>query len=92
MYRFSWGTLADFFDGLAASWRGWEGERQWESPEYDLTIRATSDALGHNLLEIVVRDGPAGSWRTEVGGFELAAGEETASIAGSMREWAERDE
>lgn len=88
MYTFSWGTLAAFFDGLAASWRGWDGERQWESPECDLAISAISDALGHNMLQIVVRDGPDGSWRTQVEGFVLAAGEETARAATSVREWA----
>ncbi len=89
MYRFSWDTLADFFDGLAASWRGWEGERQWESPEYDLTIRATSDALGHNVLEIVVRDGPEYTWKTRIGGFVISAGEDMAAVAREMRTWAD---
>jgi hypothetical protein len=43
-------ALAQFFDGLAESWRGWHGERTYESIEHDLRIVATHD--GHVRLKI----------------------------------------
>ena len=42
--------LARFFDDLAASWRGWTGERVYESIEHDLRIVATHD--GHVRLRV----------------------------------------
>lgn len=87
MYTFSWASLVDFFDGLAAAWRGWDGERLWESPEYDLAISGVSDTLGHNMLQITVRDGPVYTWKTRVDGFSISAGEDMAAIARDLRSW-----
>jgi Family of unknown function (DUF6228) len=38
-------SLATFFEELAESWRGWQGERIYESIEHDLRIVATHDGL-----------------------------------------------
>jgi Family of unknown function (DUF6228) len=32
--------LAEFFEGLATAWRGWDGPRRWESLEGDLNLEA----------------------------------------------------
>jgi uncharacterized protein DUF6228 len=38
--------LAEYFEQLAADWRGWAGERRWESLEGDVALVATHDGLG----------------------------------------------
>jgi hypothetical protein len=60
-YDDNYGALADFFDGLAASWRGRDGERAFGSLEGDLDLVATHD--GHVRLTVRLRvvDGP-GDW------------------------------
>lgn len=42
-------SLAAFFAGLAHDWRGWEGERVYESLEHDLRFVAEHD--GHVRLK-----------------------------------------
>jgi hypothetical protein len=49
-YSDGFGQLAGFFAELAASWRGWRGERTYESIEHDLRIVATHD--GHVRLKV----------------------------------------
>lgn len=44
-YDEGFSNLAAYFADLAASWRGWEGIREYESVEGDLRIQATRD--GH---------------------------------------------
>ncbi len=59
-------ALAAFFEGLASDWRGWKGERVFESIEGDLRIQATHDGhvnLRVTLWESTVPDG----WRVEAG-------------------------
>ncbi|WP_411675059.1 DUF6228 family protein [Acidipropionibacterium acidipropionici] len=47
VYEFNgFGGLADFFSGMVADWRGWQGVREWESLEGDMRIEATHDG-GH---------------------------------------------
>ena len=38
--------LAEYFEGLAAHWRGWPGERRWESLEGDVRLLAVPDGRG----------------------------------------------
>src|SRR3954453_3136179 len=38
--------LAEYFEQLDADWRGWAGERRWESLERDVALVATHDGLG----------------------------------------------
>ncbi len=89
MFSFDWDALAAFFSDLADSWRGWEGEKSWESIEHDLRVTATSDPLGHCLLTFTLRDGPNYTWETVVGGFKIDAGEDMAAVASEMRAWAD---
>jgi hypothetical protein len=48
---------AEWFCELAESWRGWQGERQWESMEHELRLVATNDRRGHIALGIQLRSG-----------------------------------
>lgn len=49
-------NLPAFFDKLAASWRGWDGEMVWESIEHDLRITARHDGAGHVTLCFCLRE------------------------------------
>jgi hypothetical protein len=45
--------VRQFFEGLAADWRGWEGERTWASLEGDIELAASHNKLGR--VTVVVR-------------------------------------
>ena len=87
MFSFDWEALATFFADMSDSWRGWDGERSWNSIEHDLSITARSDDFGHCHLEFTVRDGPNYSWETRIGGFSIDGGEDMSRVARSIREW-----
>ena len=57
--------LVDFFRSLATSWRGWSGERTYESLEGDLRLTAVHD--GHVQLTMGIRQS------TELDGWEVKA-------------------
>lgn len=44
-----------FFAELATAWRGWEGERTWQSLEGDVALTATHDQLGTIALTVRLR-------------------------------------
>jgi len=41
---------------MAESWRGWEGEKVWESPEGELELRFTIGATGGIVIKVMLRD------------------------------------
>jgi Family of unknown function (DUF6228) len=45
-YEIRLGGLAEYFEALAKDWRGWGGERRWESLEGDVELVAVHDGLG----------------------------------------------
>jgi Family of unknown function (DUF6228) len=47
--------LAAFFESLSRDWRGWDGERRWDSVEDDLGIGASWKS-GHVHLRITLRE------------------------------------
>lgn len=49
--------LATFFEDLAASWKGWEGVKEWHSVEEDFALSCTSDGLGHVAMEVTLKSG-----------------------------------
>jgi hypothetical protein len=50
--------LVNFFEDLARHWKGWEGEKRWCSVEEDFILSATSDSVGHVMLQVTLRSGP----------------------------------
>ena len=48
--------LQEFFEGLAADWRGWDGTRTWDSIEHGMTIEATHRGSRVELLLVIRRD------------------------------------
>ena len=68
------GQLARFFEDLATSWRGWSGERAYESIEHDLRIVATHD--GHVRLRVRLwQSTDPDGWKLETA-LRLDAGEQ----------------
>jgi hypothetical protein len=66
IYMYGAEHLADFFEDLAANWKGWEGEKERGSIEGDFNIIATADQLGHIELRIQLRSGPySDAWSVE---------------------------
>lgn len=55
VYTYGDDGLPAFCRGLADSWRGWEGTRQWNSLEGQLNLDAESDRLGHVTVRASVR-------------------------------------
>lgn len=78
--------LAGFFANLAAGWRGWDGERSWESIEGDLRLDARH-SHGHVQLRVTLRaDGPGwgnGGW-TATADLTLDPGEQLSVIAADV--------
>lgn len=63
LYEIGLGGLSRFFAELAQDWRGWNGERRWESLEGDLSLVATHDGLGTVTLTARLRTGPLATHR-----------------------------
>ena len=58
--------LSGYWADLAKSWRGWSGEKTWQSLEGDLAFSATSDRTGHVRLRVTLAYGAPWRWQTEV--------------------------
>ena len=55
-----------FFQAMAQSWRGWDGERTIESLEGQLRLACKTDRLGHVSVRVKLRGDIGGSdWRAE---------------------------
>ncbi len=53
--------LPSFLRELALNWRGWRGEKRWESIEGDLKLTCTSDPLGRINVAVELRSRVADS-------------------------------
>ncbi|HEV2880394.1 MAG TPA: DUF6228 family protein [Pyrinomonadaceae bacterium] len=47
IYAVDASAIATFFQDVASNWRGWPGEKRWESIEGDLKLTCTSTTLGN---------------------------------------------
>jgi hypothetical protein len=65
--------LDTYFADLAAQWRGWEGNKEWEAD--GLAFAASHDGLGHVTLDVILESPPslADVWRVRVS-LRLEAG------------------
>jgi len=78
-----------FFDGLAESWRGWSGTKDWASYERDLEFAATSDGKGHVFLRVKLAAGRSDDqWRAQAE-LLLEAGQ-LEPLANQFRAFAKR--
>jgi uncharacterized protein DUF6228 len=78
-----YGQFAVFFEALADSWRGWEGERTFNSLEGEFEVAARHD--GHVRLAIRLRrvDGPS-LWTVHAE-VTVDPGEDIAAAARDVR-------
>lgn len=78
--------LAPFLDELAADYRGWDGERSWQTNDRDLAVSAAFRSGGHVGLTWTVRPWPkaAGGWSASVTTW-LEAGEQMTTFAADIR-------
>ncbi|MGW1067959.1 DUF6228 family protein [Streptomyces aureus] len=78
--------LAPFLEGLAADYRGWDGKREWQTDDRDLTVGAVFRSGGHVGLTWTLRP-----WRSADGGWKASvttwveAGEQMSAFAGDVR-------
>jgi hypothetical protein len=82
-----WGPdLAPFLEGLAADFRGWEGERTWRTEDRDLSVSAVFRSRGHVGLTWTLRPWPdaARGWSASVTTW-LEAGEQMSLLAADLR-------
>jgi hypothetical protein len=49
--------LVDFFEDLAANWKGWEGVKSWTSIEEDFALSCMSDKPGHVAMRVTLKSG-----------------------------------
>ena len=78
-------SLARYFSEMDASWRGWEGERVFESAEGDLRLSASH--LGSRVsIRVVLWEStePLG-WRAEAE-LEIEPGEQLTRMAADLTE------
>jgi len=81
-YANGFDDLIDFFRSLGTRWRGWSGERTYESLEDDLRLTAVHD--GHVQLTVRLRQS------TEPNGWDVKAsirldpGEEMSTLVDEM--------
>lgn len=54
--------LADFLASLDEDWRGWDGERVWESGESELKLIARHDKTNTVVIGVVLREGAPPRW------------------------------
>jgi hypothetical protein len=63
--------IAEYFEGLAADWRGWDGERVWNSIEGEFRHEARHNRVGYVALIVRLRKF---AWSHNEGGdWEAAA-------------------
>ncbi|MFI7870419.1 DUF6228 family protein [Streptomyces salinarius] len=78
--------LTTFLKELAAEYRGWDGERSWQTNDRDLTVSAVFRSGGHIGLTWSLQPWPqaAGGWGASVTTW-LEAGEQMTSLAADVR-------
>ena len=80
--------LAEYFAGLAADWRGWKGERQWEALEQEMQIDSWHDGRANVMVAVTVRRPERAyaddAWSARIV-FTLESGEQLTALASDIR-------
>ncbi|MCU0648862.1 MAG: DUF6228 family protein [Gemmatimonadaceae bacterium] len=58
--------IAQLFDDMAASWRGWSGAKTWRSLEGELSLSAEMDKAGHVEITAELQAGAPAVWSTSL--------------------------
>lgn len=83
-YATGFDELAGFFQGLAADWRGWVGERIYESLEHELRLTARHD--GHVRIAVELRQSSLPDGWSASGVLTIEPGEELSRAAEDVTE------
>jgi Family of unknown function (DUF6228) len=83
-YANGFDELAGFFQMLAADWRGWPGERSYESLEHELRLTARHD--GHVRIAVELRQSSLPDGWSASGVVIIDPGEELTSAAEEVTE------
>ena len=78
-YAVGFDDLVAFFRQLAADWRGWDGERTYESIDQDLRLTATHDGYVRLAVQLWQQGGRFGWSAAAV--ISLEPGEEMTQVA-----------
>ena len=81
-YATGFDELVRFFRGLAADWRGWPGERTYESLEHELRLVAIHD--GHVRIAVQLRQSSLPDGWSASGEFRVDPGVELTRAAESV--------
>jgi Family of unknown function (DUF6228) len=79
-----WSGLLSFFEGLALNWRGWDGDKKFDSLEGDFRLSAKHDGHVRLSFELEDFDRPA-PWAAK-GEVTLDPGEELTAALESLRD------
>ena len=79
-----WSGLLFFFEELALNWRGWDGDKNFDSLEGDFRLSAKHD--GHVRVTFELREFDRPTPWTATGELTLDPGEELAAAAESLRD------
>ena len=86
-YASGFGDLVTFFRDLASGWRGWQGEKAYESLEHDLRLTAVHD--GHVRLTVQLEQTWPDGWSASAV-LQLDPGEEMTAAAEGVAALLER--
>ena len=61
--------LVRLFDSLAKDWKGWNGNRDWETIEGEFKISCSHDGLGHIRMSVEIQQdfGSDEPWKLKAG-------------------------
>lgn len=77
--------MADFFQGLADSWRGWTGTQEWSSINHDLEFSCTHDGIGEVTVIATLRPyPPLDRWKASIT-FALDGASALERLASDLR-------
>jgi hypothetical protein len=83
-YATAFDELVAFFQGLAVDWRGWPGERTYESLEHELRLTARHD--GHVRIVVELRQSSLPDGWSASGVLVIDPGEELTRAAEDLTE------
>jgi hypothetical protein len=58
-------SLADVLASISEDWRGWEGERTWQSAEAEMRLTFRHNGVNTVSVAVVLEDGAPARWRCE---------------------------
>jgi Family of unknown function (DUF6228) len=76
--------LNEFFADLEREWRGWDGERRWETMEGGLSLTCTHDGRGTITVAVVLENLSGSDWTAEAA-LVVESGEELSRLVRDLR-------